>query len=321
MVRKKKLRYKHLINNKKDQPSIWTIINTVAQVLLTLLAIFGYFYTVQPIRQNQILGEEKAELEFANKELLRKKDLIENDLAKSQMEVEKRQNDINKLKETYTSLEMTYQRTVEIQKKEEIIVSSLQIEKVKLNRDIEIISYSYLRDLALSLCTMKYMNDLVISEKTNFTLFDIKNISTIRNEINKLLGDPYADTVSLVNNLFTENMNEQAFKNSPISMMSLENFRSKVYKSLDMKKDKYKINNESIDKIEQCIIAFNMENDKYDAEKERLDKSNDIGKYDRLREIISQKSKLRMETSSRIDEIKKDIPSPISILADVLGIL
>ena len=64
VVEGKEMRRKHKkINQKKEKTSKWIIINSLSQFLLTILAIFGYFYTIQPIRQNQLLNEEKAFLQ------------------------------------------------------------------------------------------------------------------------------------------------------------------------------------------------------------------------------------------------------------------
>jgi septal ring factor EnvC (AmiA/AmiB activator) len=42
----------------------WTVLSSIAQVVLTAVAVFAYFYTIRPVYQNQLLSEQKAKLEL-----------------------------------------------------------------------------------------------------------------------------------------------------------------------------------------------------------------------------------------------------------------
>ena len=53
-------RYRKGVGRKE---SVFTVASTVSQVALAVLAVFGYFFTVRPFHQNQVLLERNAQLE------------------------------------------------------------------------------------------------------------------------------------------------------------------------------------------------------------------------------------------------------------------
>lgn len=88
----------------KSQPSIAFVLAAWSQVLMLAVVIFGYFYTVRPIFQYQLLEEKSAQLEIEKKNLRsqvvalsdKEKDLVQK-ISSLDFDVSKAENLISKL--------------------------------------------------------------------------------------------------------------------------------------------------------------------------------------------------------------------------------
>lgn len=81
--------------NKKILEDWCSIAANISQVLLLFLAIFGYFYTVMPVYQKELLSEKISQYELKLNEIEKLNEIQKNNLMIHEQELNKLKNQIN----------------------------------------------------------------------------------------------------------------------------------------------------------------------------------------------------------------------------------
>ena len=117
MKNNKKKTMKKVQNSSFDLQKVSSIVANFCQLGLLVLAVFGYFYTVRPVYQNQKLNEENAKLLTENEK-------IKNDTIVLQQQIQPLSEKIQILQQKNTSLEnqysLTYHKLINLQQEKKL---------------------------------------------------------------------------------------------------------------------------------------------------------------------------------------------------------
>jgi hypothetical protein len=112
MVKKRRLPPK----TKRGIDYYFQLVANISQVVLVALAIFGYFYTVVPAYQNQLLNEENAKLTKDNQSIVKENEIIKGRYDLEILELKKKldilENDYQTKSRFYDSLNAEYERNI-----------------------------------------------------------------------------------------------------------------------------------------------------------------------------------------------------------------
>lgn len=254
-------------------------ISHVSQFVLVAFAIFGYFYTVRPIYQKELLSEDIAskqvELNSLGQELSKKNQQLKNQKDKEISLL----NNIADLKNSFV-LATDELKSIQLQ----VANSKLELDKQKkFINALTVKNKKYLSDTYFEnfsgLVSQYYLKKIYTSMAKD------NKITPNLNEVQDYLGTPYDAIRSTLDsedyNFFDSN------KNVPDSLKRV----IRNYIESNLKKDKLKLQGNT----QELIVILNAYNNKRDE----IEKGKGVEKVDRMYD-------LDREFTKNIDKIQRD---------------
>jgi cell division protein FtsB len=248
---------------RKQRPFLsqrWVKVSALSQAVLVALAVFGYFHTVIPVYQNQVLAEQKAKLEKENTDLSK---TIEND----KQTIAKYDAQIADLQKKLTLVTSEYETTIAAKTRAEQELSSARKEEVTLQNTLVQLKASLIFQSFMAFMVAE-LEAALPNATSAFAVINSPEGSDVMKTIHAYLGDPYLDTRNLIvsyfdpkNKLFYEPEVEDSIRNGVKKMFldELDALSTKiaipehVFKDCENIVEAYRTNRKPIEKERESL--------------------------------------------------------------------
>lgn len=295
MKNNKKKTMRKVKNSSFDLQKFSGIVANFCQFGLLVLAVFGYFYTVRPVYQNQKLNEENAKLLTENEK-------IKNDTIVLQQQIQPLSEKIQILQQKNTSLEnqysLTYQKLINLQQEK-----NLREQEERIINDKEQIIASineFKNELCMVIGETRGQKDFKVISSGLSKRTDADIYYSRLNNTDEFINDYFYNPFSYINTGILKFRN--TIRNYPIGKQNRYfSYCDRLAEIIDKRKENLFFNEEIISNIRDLLIDYN--NHRLDIEKS-IEKETDIIKKIRIRGNLLT---LKEKTLNEIRSLSKDL--------------
>lgn len=191
---------------------IWsTRIASWSQVGMLVVVTFGYFYTVRPLFQHQLLQEESAKLRIEKQDIVVEYESALKNKKKVENELNNIKSDLTKITIERDNMEASYIEAKNKQAKAEIKASNIELQ---ISSNLKVLRKAQWEILLLDFTIAKYS-----ANKTD--IWDMRNNAEVGNDIidayKNSWSNPYKELIATVNHLEESNKTKNEFPAAYIS--------------------------------------------------------------------------------------------------------
>jgi len=295
MKNNKKKTMRKVKNSSFDLQKVSGIVANFCQLGILVLAVFGYFYTVRPVYQNQKLNEE-------NVKLLTENEKIKKDTIVLQQQIQPLSEKIQILQQKNTSLEnqysLTYQKLINLQQEKKLREQEERI----INDKEQIIAAinEFKNELCMVIGETRAQKDFnVISSGLSNKTDDDVYYSRLKNT-DEFISDYFYNPFSYIDTGILEF--RKTIKNFPLKKQNIYfSYCDSLAKIIDKRKEELFFNEEIVSNIRDLLIGYNK--NRLDIE-DSIEKETDIIKKIRIRENLLT---LKEKTLNEIHSLSKGL--------------
>jgi Tfp pilus assembly protein PilN len=313
--RRRQIRYYKKKNyNNETKSDIWIILSTISQIGIFLLALFGYFYTIRPVYQNQMLSEKNSKLVMENTKLKKDNDDLELNINENIKTIEKQTSKINFLDTELKELEEKNKLLENNYDELNAELKEIRSEKIKLQNSLEKMKTSYLLEGLASYFYQKISANLI----NRVNSFELLNNSYNEEDVLNYLGEPYKKTENIIEEYF--NPNRVTLYNNLNDEVSI-NLKSTLINILNQIKSDPSDIRTKISSIEMILDNYHTKKMQLKQKIDDLD-SGEFNTYKDYKKefdyLNNQYNELDKLTIEKIERIKEQQKNPISIMIEII---
>lgn len=290
MKNNKKKTMKKVQSSSFDLQKVSSIVANFCQLGLLVLAVFGYFYTVRPVYQNQKLNEENAKLLTENEK-------IKNDTIVLQQQIQPLSEKIQILQQKNTSLEnqysLTYHKLINLQQEKKL---REQEERIIKDKEQIIASINeFKNELCMLIGETRGQKDFKVISSGLSKKTDVDIYYSRLNNTDEFISDYFYNPFSYINTGILKFRN--TIRNYPLEKQNRYfSYCDRLAEIIDKRKKDHFFNEEIISNIRNLLIDYN--NNRLDIENS-IEKESDIIKKIRIRgNLLTLKEKTLNEIHS-----------------------
>jgi myosin heavy subunit len=285
----------------------WTILSALSQVGLLGLAMFGYFYTIRPVYQNQLLTEQKASLELEAQKLQGKNDTLSKSIELKASQISRLSDQIESLTREKAATESRYKSAILETSRVQKNLEDVRKERQALDSNIEQTKIAYILESFESYIFARAAAKIA-TEATSLSVVEAKDASSMEDQLKAFLGDPYSESKNLIEDYFSET--NVLFRATGIDPKDPLRFRIHDWFLTDLEKVKQtiSISDEVVTECKKILIDYSAKRKTNDAERNKLHLKDfkSFSEYEaRSSQLLSDLFALRDDTMKRLDELKK----------------